>query len=179
MNAYLARDIKATQQVQQSEEAPFGKTSPRCVYCKGITRMAFVAHEGEDAWERDICVCDLVANKSGKDGDWLTRPYAVTVHFCQTCLKPTVVPKSWLNDPTDTIQPTDMALLGGPLDVHLFYAAGNNHDLNQFEEMMICAHCGSAARMAFAVFDGCYPCEYRHNLHFVQDRYVTYDNRSF
>ena len=70
-------------------QAEFPKTT-RCVYCKGESRIGFVAHEGVDKPDKGPFVCELHAKK-GKEGFWLNDPCAVAVYFCKNCLKPTAL----------------------------------------------------------------------------------------
>lgn len=62
-----------------------------CIYCKGISRIGFVAHErlNKDPVEEKI-VASLHEN-NGKGDYWLHDSCAVSVYFCKDCLKPTAL----------------------------------------------------------------------------------------
>ena len=63
----------------------------KCVHCKGVARIAFVAHEHMDDGDEDgPWVCDLHSNQ-GKGGYWLHDCCAVAVYLCCDCLKPTAL----------------------------------------------------------------------------------------
>lgn len=60
-----------------------------CCRCKGVARIAFVAHEGieADPLMKQFC-CSLHPNE-GEGGFWPRDCIAVAVYFCRECLEPT------------------------------------------------------------------------------------------
>ena len=63
----------------------------KCVYCGGVARIGFVAHEGlEETILNRMCVCSLHENK-GEGKCWLHDCCAVAIYFCKECLNPTAL----------------------------------------------------------------------------------------
>ncbi len=72
-------------QTEFSEETP-------CVYCKGTSRIGFVAHEGmEEKLKHGEYVCSLHENDPEGSGYWLHDCCTVAVYFCKDCLKTTAL----------------------------------------------------------------------------------------
>lgn len=75
--------------LEKSYQDPFPKTTP-CAYCKGESRIGFVAHEGFDKRDKSPYVCYLHSNE-GKGGYWFHDCCSVAVYFCRECLRPTAI----------------------------------------------------------------------------------------
>ena len=67
----------------------------KCVHCGGVSRIAFVAHEGMDeeaVYPRDFVqfVVDLHENK-GEGEFWVHDCACFAIYLCKKCLEPTAL----------------------------------------------------------------------------------------
>ncbi len=63
----------------------------KCIYCKGVSRIGFVAHETlYKNHGKEKAVASLHEN-NGKGDYWLHDCCAVSIYFCKECLKPTAL----------------------------------------------------------------------------------------
>jgi len=81
MDVYLGEDG-----LDKSQQEPFSKTT-KCCHCKGIARIAFVAHEIGGNRKR---VCELHSN-GGVGHYWLHDNCSAATYLCRDCLKATTI----------------------------------------------------------------------------------------
>ena len=86
-----------TEGLVRTWQATFPKETT-CCKCKGIARIAFVAHEGMDEeLKHEEYVCSLHKNDPPRmneetaEGFWVHDCMAVAVYLCKDCLEPTAI----------------------------------------------------------------------------------------
>ena len=75
--------------LNKSWQAEFPETV-KC-RCKGVSRIAFVAHEGMSEGDEKAVVLRSLHSSKGKGDLWPHDCCAVAVYLCKDCLKPTAL----------------------------------------------------------------------------------------